>query len=132
MLNGAWVLGWIHKKIARYQQDEVYIGSAEERAAQERAELEKIKRITTYAPPALRAIMDQDPTIEHTIHTVRHWIDETLPPAMKRVMMENPEIVAYVYAVGADPDTVAKMGHDDTSTEDDVPAIRENLSEDYA
>jgi Silicon transporter len=132
MLNGAWVLGWIHKKIARYQQDEIYIGSAEDRARQERAELEKKKRITTYAPPALRAIMDQDPTIEHTIHTVRHWIDETLPPAMKRVMMENPEIVAYVYNVAHDPDMDTKMGHDDTSTEDDIPAIREDLSEDYA
>ena len=26
--NGAWVLGWIHEKIAGFQRDEVYIGTA--------------------------------------------------------------------------------------------------------
>jgi hypothetical protein len=31
--SGAWVLASVHKKIAHFQKDEVYIGSAEERAA---------------------------------------------------------------------------------------------------
>merc|ERR1712228_646113 len=31
--NGAYVLAWIHKKIAGFQRDEVYIGTAEERRA---------------------------------------------------------------------------------------------------
>jgi Silicon transporter len=115
MLNGAWVLGWIHKKIAGYQLDETYIGSAGERALQEREELEKKKRITTYAPPALRAIMDQDPTIEHTIHTVRHWIDETLPVSMKKVMKKDPSILAYVYAVSSPEEE-----DEDTQDGDDV------------
>merc|ERR1712127_1179184 len=35
--QGAWVLADIHKKIAGFQRDEVYIGTAEERAAQEKA-----------------------------------------------------------------------------------------------
>ena len=51
---------------------------------------------------------------------------------MKKLMAENPDVVAYVYAVSHDPEMDAKMGHDDTSTEDDIPAIREDLSEDYA
>jgi hypothetical protein len=29
----AWVLAWIHKRVAGFQVDEVYIGTAEERAA---------------------------------------------------------------------------------------------------
>jgi len=33
LLHGAWVLAYIHKKIAGFQRDEVYIGTAEERAA---------------------------------------------------------------------------------------------------
>jgi len=31
--NGAYVLAWIHKKVAGFQRDEVYIGTAEERRA---------------------------------------------------------------------------------------------------
>jgi hypothetical protein len=33
ILHGAYVLAAIHKKIARFQRDEVYSGTAEERAA---------------------------------------------------------------------------------------------------
>merc|ERR1712045_392837 len=35
---GAWVLAYIHKKIAGFQRDEVYIGTAEERAQQAMAD----------------------------------------------------------------------------------------------
>lgn len=38
LLHGAWVLAAIHKKIAGFQRDEVYIGTAEERAAKELAD----------------------------------------------------------------------------------------------
>merc|ERR1712087_853441 len=31
--NGAYVIAWVHKKIAGFQRDEVYIGTAEERRA---------------------------------------------------------------------------------------------------
>eukprot|EP00980_Cylindrotheca_fusiformis_P022214 scaffold9105_cov54-Cylindrotheca_fusiformis.AAC.1 len=31
--SGAWFLGMIHKKVAGFQLDEVYVGTAEERAA---------------------------------------------------------------------------------------------------
>jgi hypothetical protein len=34
LASGAWVLASIHKKFAGFQKDEVYIGTAEERAAQ--------------------------------------------------------------------------------------------------
>ena len=33
VLHGAFVLAFIHKKLAKFQRDEVYIGTAEERAA---------------------------------------------------------------------------------------------------
>ena len=41
--NGAYVIAWIHKKFAGFQRDEVYIGTAEERA--ERAKADKIDNI---------------------------------------------------------------------------------------
>jgi hypothetical protein len=34
----AWVLAWVNKTIAGYQRDEVYIGTAEERAAKDHAD----------------------------------------------------------------------------------------------
>jgi silicon transporter len=36
--SGAWVLAWIHKKLALFKRDEVYIGTAEERAANNHAD----------------------------------------------------------------------------------------------
>merc|ERR1712127_874525 len=38
--QGAWVLADIHKKIAGFQRDEVYIGTAEERAKQDMGDVE--------------------------------------------------------------------------------------------
>ena len=35
---GAWALAWVHKKIAHFQFDEVYIGTPEERAARKHAD----------------------------------------------------------------------------------------------
>merc|ERR1711915_905585 len=42
--NGAWVLAAIHRKIAGFQRDEVYIGTAEERAA--KGNVDQTQRIT--------------------------------------------------------------------------------------
>ena len=38
--SGAWVLAAIHKKFAGFQRDEIYIGTAEERAAKSKSEIE--------------------------------------------------------------------------------------------
>merc|ERR1711915_1017763 len=42
--RGAWVLAAIHRKIAGFQRDEVYIGTAEERAA--KGNVDQTQRIT--------------------------------------------------------------------------------------
>ncbi|CAB9496049.1 expressed unknown protein [Seminavis robusta] len=42
VLHGAFVLAFIHKKIAGFQRDEVYIGTAEERAAQSKRDRSSI------------------------------------------------------------------------------------------
>lgn len=41
--SGAWFLGILHKKMAGFQLDEVYIGTPEERAAMHKADLSSIK-----------------------------------------------------------------------------------------
>ena len=39
--EGAWVIAAVHKKIAGFQYDEVYVGTAEERAANQHADHEE-------------------------------------------------------------------------------------------
>merc|ERR1712216_583182 len=41
--SGAWFLGMVHKKVAGFQLDEVYIGTPEERAAMDKADLSSEK-----------------------------------------------------------------------------------------
>ena len=43
--SGAWVVAWIHAKIAGFQRDEVYIGTPEERAAKHHADKKENQEI---------------------------------------------------------------------------------------
>ena len=73
--SGSWVLAAIHKKIANFQRDEVYIGTAEERAAKELADDEdeigvgaghprKLPGFAESAPPALKKLLEEDSAVE--------------------------------------------------------------------
>jgi hypothetical protein len=48
--SGAWVLAAIHAKIEGFQRDEVYIGTAEERAAKGLADDDDIKSVGSHSP----------------------------------------------------------------------------------
>jgi len=48
--SGAWVLAAIHKKIEGFQRDEVYIGTAEERAAKGLGDDEDIQSVGSHGP----------------------------------------------------------------------------------
>jgi hypothetical protein len=48
--SGAWVLAAIHAKIEGFQRDEVYIGTAEERAAKGLADDEDIQSVGSHSP----------------------------------------------------------------------------------
>jgi hypothetical protein len=82
MLNGAWVLGWIHKKVARFQRDEVYIGTAEERAAKDMKDNEANLQIGPghmiilpgfyeQAPESLKKLLDSDPHVREYMNSIR-------------------------------------------------------------
>jgi len=74
---GAWVLAAIHRKIAGFQRDEVYIGTAEERAAQNMGDAEvtalgaghmiKLPGFYENAPSSLQKLMKKDPSISQYI-----------------------------------------------------------------
>jgi silicon transporter len=72
--SGAWVLAWIYKTVAGFQRDEVYIGTAEERAAKNHADdneaihlgaghLYKLPGFATNVPPSLLKLMKADPSV---------------------------------------------------------------------
>jgi hypothetical protein len=81
LLNGAWVLGWIHKKIARFQRDEVYIGTAEERAAKNMADDEANLHIGA----------------GHMI--ILPGFAERAPVSLKKLLEEDPSVMAYLKAM---------------------------------
>lgn len=85
LLNGAWVLGWIHKRIARFQIDEIYIGTAEERAASNMKDNEDNLQIGPghiiilpgfyeQAPATLKALLDNDPNVVNYVNSLHGTI----------------------------------------------------------
>merc|ERR1712127_325222 len=71
--QGAWVLAAIHKKIAGFQRDEVYIGTAEERAKQEMGDgdapvgvghLSKLPGFAENAPKSLKKLLKRDASVK--------------------------------------------------------------------
>jgi len=79
--SGAWVLAAIHKKIANFQHDEVYIGTAEERAGKNLADhddmntgvghIAKLPGFIEGAPNSLKTLVKEDPTVLHFIESIR-------------------------------------------------------------
>jgi len=86
--QGAWVLAAIHKKIAGFQRDEVYIGTAEERKKQamgdNNAQLQtgaghmvKLPGFADNAPPALRRLLKKDPSVGAYINSIVDDLEST-------------------------------------------------------
>jgi len=80
LASGSWVIAAVHAKIAGFQRDEVYIGTAEERAAKGQADetptvgaghLYKLPAFAENAPEALKELMKKDPSIAVYIESLR-------------------------------------------------------------
>ena len=76
--NGAWVLAAIHAKLAGFQRDEVYIGTAEERAAKQMGDdyshlqvgvghMMKLPAYVENAPNALIELMETDEAVKEFV-----------------------------------------------------------------
>jgi len=79
--QAAWVIAAIHKKIAGFQRDEVYIGTAEERRKQEMGDdagqlrlgtghLVKLPGFSDNAPKALQKLLQKDPSVSQYINKI--------------------------------------------------------------
>ena len=86
--QGAWVLAAIHKKIAGFQRDEVYIGTAEERRKQEMGDdqrqlpmgaghMVKLPGFSDNAPPALKRLLKKDPSVGAYINSIVDDLEST-------------------------------------------------------
>mmetsp|Transcript_1926 Transcript_1926/g.2781 ORF Transcript_1926/g.2781 Transcript_1926/m.2781 type:complete len:490 (+) Transcript_1926:246-1715(+) len=79
LCQAAWVLAAIHKKVAGFQRDEVYIGTAEERADKEMGDqsghlpigaghMVKLPNFADNAPNSLKKLLKKDPTVAQYIN----------------------------------------------------------------
>merc|ERR1712045_655757 len=76
--HGAWVLAAIHKKIAGFQRDEVYIGTAEQRKALEKGDIDaiplgtghmiKLPAFAANAPAPLKKLLAKDVSVRTYIN----------------------------------------------------------------
>jgi len=77
LASGAWVIAAIHKKIAGFQRDEVYIGTSQERAKNnnkdnsQRLKKSNMAKLPTFAldsaPSALKKLMEINPVVREFI-----------------------------------------------------------------
>ena len=74
MLNGAWVVGWIHKKIARYKQDEIHTSVVPKNVLT--VNWKKIKRI--YHFRSTSASCDLGPKFNHRTYHIHHSLLEAI------------------------------------------------------
>jgi silicon transporter len=101
--SGAWVIAKIHRKIAGFQRDEVYIGTAEERAAKNMGDHEEELHVGA----------------GHMIKLP--GFAEEAPASLQELMRSNPEVAKYIESLhsqnggAADHETAA--GSDDLDLE---------------
>jgi hypothetical protein len=110
--SGAWVLAGLHKKIAGFQIDEVYIGTAEERAAKGKGDnaddlylgvghMIKLPGFAENAPPALKLLFEKDESVRAYISSLHQaedgnqaGVEESFRPTnnTKGVEVENTSV----------------------------------------
>jgi hypothetical protein len=83
--QGAWVLAAIHKKVAGFQRDEVYIGTAEERAKQDMEDGDapigvghpvKLPGFSENAPKSLKKLLARDASVKVYLDEIAQKMDE--------------------------------------------------------
>jgi len=68
--NGAWVIARIVKKFAGYQADEVYIGTAEERAAKDHADHDSVLNVEAGHKYPVAEVLTPNPERYHSLEEI--------------------------------------------------------------
>jgi hypothetical protein len=96
LASGSWVLAAVHKKIAGFQRDEVYIGTAEERAKKEMGDddtllqygaghIVKLPGFKDHAPKSLQKLLARDPA-------VAEYLNRAYEEAESQRTSEHPDV----------------------------------------
>jgi len=94
--RGAWVIAAIHKTIAGFQRDEVYIGTAESRAKTEMADDSsrlavgighpvKLPNFVQTAPRSLQKLINKDPSVAQYLNSMAAMEDGKVEPEATEV-----------------------------------------------
>lgn len=106
--SGAWVLAAIHKKVSGFKRDEVYIGTAEERAAKNMED----------------KIEDMHVGAGHMIPLPAFIEGVELPQALKDLIMSDPAVREYIESLhGSIQGDVPKKGDIEEPTERDNVSV---------
>lgn len=81
LCHASWFFAMIHKKIAKFQHDEVYVGTAEERAAKGKAD---------------------GTDAQYELGTTGFLNDENIPDALRQLMKKDPSIAEYIASIHKD------------------------------
>ena len=82
--QGAWVIAAVHRKISGFQRDEVYIGTAEERAKQEMGDndapitnsnISKLPGFGENAPASLKKLLSRDKSVKKYLDDIAEKMD---------------------------------------------------------
>jgi hypothetical protein len=86
--NGAWVLASIHKKLAGFKVDEVYVGTAEERAAMQKNDKNQVSSVGHMYPASMKndkkMSMDEIMEAENDLKEQQREIQERLAMMKRR------------------------------------------------
>jgi hypothetical protein len=96
--SGAWVIAKIHRKIAGFQRDEVYIGTAEERAAMKMEDHEE----------------DIHVGVGHMIKLP--GFAEDCPESLLELMKSDPAVAKYIESLHGEENKDVETGADDVSS----------------
>jgi silicon transporter len=107
LCSGAWVLAGLLKMVAGFQRDEVYIGTAEERAAANHADDDeqihmgpghprKLPGFADNVPPSLQKLMKSDPSVKAYINSMNEMEngEQTADPKKEKSDNTEAEVVS--------------------------------------
>jgi hypothetical protein len=109
LASGSWVLAAVHKKIAGFQRDEVYIGTAEERAKKEMGDddtalnygaghIVKLPNFKDHAPKSLKKLLAKDPMVAEYINNALDNAESQNPANMDVPKTSSNDAEAYTDA----------------------------------
>jgi len=105
LCGAAWLIAVAHKSIAGFQRDEIYIGTAEERARGDMGDdttvlgaghIAKLPGFAANAPTSLKKLLKKDPSIAQYITKQIDDGTANAPRSLRKLLKKDPSIAQYI------------------------------------